>query len=266
MALIDNLISYYKFDENAANTTVADAHGSNTGTSSTNTSNLYDAAGVINSAFDFVRANSEYVEITNDASLNTDNLTINWWMKLDSMGANGADRAMGKENVQWLQLVNLGSEYYFEIRLAASPGTARTVTNATGWETGVWHMHTITYDGTDLKYYIDGGNVQSNAYSGAIKTSTANIFLGSHRAGNGWIDGKMDEVGIWSEALTSGEIIELYNSGSGLAYPFTTGTNMQVNIGDAWKSVDAVKINIGDVWKVVEGMQVNIGDVWKTIF
>ena len=45
-----------------------------------------------------------------------------------------------------------------------------------------------------------------------------------------------------------------------------TGTNAQINIGDAWKSVDAVKINIGDVWKVVEGMQVNIGDVWKTIF
>ena len=44
------------------------------------------------------------------------------------------------------------------------------------------------------------------------------------------------------------------------------GTNMQVNIGDVWKEVPAVKINIGDVWKDVAGAQVNIGNAWKTIF
>ncbi len=45
-----------------------------------------------------------------------------------------------------------------------------------------------------------------------------------------------------------------------------TGTNTQINIGDAWKGIAGVQINIGDVWKTVEGMQINIGDVWKTIF
>ncbi len=44
------------------------------------------------------------------------------------------------------------------------------------------------------------------------------------------------------------------------------GTNFQVNIGDAWKSVAGVQINIGDAWKSVKGAQVNIGDAWKTIF
>jgi hypothetical protein len=49
-------------------------------------------------------------------------------------------------------------------------------------------------------------------------------------------------------------------------YTEVTGTNAQINIGDAWKSVDAMKINIGDAWKDVAGAQINIGDVWKTIF
>ena len=44
------------------------------------------------------------------------------------------------------------------------------------------------------------------------------------------------------------------------------GTNMQINIGDAWKTVDGMQINIGDVWKNVDGAQINIGDSWKTIF
>jgi len=43
-------------------------------------------------------------------------------------------------------------------------------------------------------------------------------------------------------------------------------TNMQINIGDAWKEVDSMQINIGDVWKDVTGVQQNIGDTWKTVF
>ena len=49
-------------------------------------------------------------------------------------------------------------------------------------------------------------------------------------------------------------------------YAEGTGTNTQINIGDAWKEIAGVQINIGDVWKTVEGMQINIGDAWKTIF
>lgn len=44
------------------------------------------------------------------------------------------------------------------------------------------------------------------------------------------------------------------------------GTNLQLNIGDSWKSVDALKINIGDVWKDVVAVKQNIGDVWKDVF
>lgn len=45
-----------------------------------------------------------------------------------------------------------------------------------------------------------------------------------------------------------------------------TGTNMQINISDAWKIVDGMQINIGNAWKTVDGAQINIGDSWKTIF
>ena len=44
------------------------------------------------------------------------------------------------------------------------------------------------------------------------------------------------------------------------------GTNMQINIGDVWKDVEAMQINIGDSWKAVEGVQINIGDAWKVIY
>lgn len=46
----------------------------------------------------------------------------------------------------------------------------------------------------------------------------------------------------------------------------STGTNMQVNIGDTWKEVPAVQINIGDTWKEVVSIKQNIGDTWKEVF
>ena len=45
-----------------------------------------------------------------------------------------------------------------------------------------------------------------------------------------------------------------------------SGTNAQINIGDSWKEIAAMKINIGDNWKDVAGLQINIGDTWKTVF
>jgi hypothetical protein len=45
-----------------------------------------------------------------------------------------------------------------------------------------------------------------------------------------------------------------------------SGTNMQINIGDSWKDVDALKINIGDSWKDVVAVKQNISDSWKDVF
>jgi hypothetical protein len=45
-----------------------------------------------------------------------------------------------------------------------------------------------------------------------------------------------------------------------------SGTNTQINIGDAWKTGATIKINIGDSWKSVVSVKKNIGDSWKTVF
>lgn len=65
-----------------------------------------------------------------------------------------------------------------------------------------------------------------------------------------------------------------YESTSAIAYVdhvqirvhYSVGMNIQINIGDSWKTVTEIKINIGDVWKPVTQVKINIGDSWKTIF
>lgn len=50
-------------------------------------------------------------------------------------------------------------------------------------------------------------------------------------------------------------------------YTETSGaTNMQINIGDSWKTISGSQINIGGVWKTVSKVQINIGDTWENVF
>lgn len=61
--------------------------------------------------------------------------------------------------------------------------------------------------------------------------------------------------------LTDSRLVGIY-----ALYTTAGGTGMQINIGDAWKTVDAMQINIGDAWKSVDGVQINVGDAWKAVF
>lgn len=46
-----------------------------------------------------------------------------------------------------------------------------------------------------------------------------------------------------------------------------TGTNMQIQVGGAWKPVESVQVQVDGTWKpVVAGSQILVGGVWKTIF
>jgi hypothetical protein len=46
----------------------------------------------------------------------------------------------------------------------------------------------------------------------------SNTYIGAYVGGAHFFDGKIDEVGAWSRALTSAEVTELYNGGAGKQY------------------------------------------------
>jgi len=59
---------------------------------------------------------------------------------------------------------------------------------------------------------------------------------------------------------------DMFYPGLVIDYTADEGTNLQLNISDSWKDVEAMKINIGDNWKNVSSAKINIGDVWKNVF
>ena len=87
--------------------------------------------------------------------------------------------------------------------------------------------------GTEDTHYVDS----------AISTvAMTEAWLGTRGFGGAsqYFAGTIDEVGIWSRALTSTEVTSLYNGGAGFQYPFVTAsgpanlkslnTNLKANI------------------------------------
>ena len=106
-------------------------------------------------------------------------------------------------------------------RVFGSSGSTELIEVVT-LSTGSWAMITGTWDGSNIRLYIDSTLVEGPTGRANIGqgTSSGNVF-GANTAGNQKLDGKLDEIGYWEKELVQSEITALYNGGAGLAYPLT---------------------------------------------
>ena len=90
---------------------------------------------------------------------------------------------------------------------AGHGGNYTSVTDAVSFTANKWTHVAVTYDAgtTTMKLYKDGIVVSTNA---AVAANYANetVNLASHNAGGSLINGSMDEVRIWTVALTQAQL------------------------------------------------------------
>ena len=90
-----------------------------------------------------------------------------------------------------------------------------------------WIFAAFWYDGeTFSAEWNRDGNIDTDTWRGMGTGGPRSVSIGGANWGSPvedrqWLDGLVDEVGMWSRVLTSGELDTLYNSGAGLAYPFS---------------------------------------------
>ena len=77
--------------------------------------------------------------------------------------------------------------------------------NNTGWR----HL-VVTYDGVDLKFYVNGVLVDTNNEPGYIPTSVSEYFIGYLIGFNKW-KGGIDDLRFYSRTLTPTDVQKLYN-------------------------------------------------------
>jgi len=259
MALITDLVSYWKMDEASGN--MIDANGSNDGTVDCD----YGETGKINDAYGFVSANTDKVTVP-DATLSTSDFTIAGWIKVPNFTAQMT--IFGQYDTDDGYNIIFRFETSGRLRIYQSDGGSASYAESTILSVDTWYYVSATYVTATKTLTI---LINGDAKDTDVGTNERTVDAGADATfgtlnGASWFNGIMDEFAVWSRALSEAELLELYNGGSGLAYPFTSGTNCQLNIADDWKDIKAMQINISDSWKAVEGLQINIGDSWKTIF
>ena len=159
----------------------------------------------------------DYLACPHAPSLNlTGPMTISLWIKMTAWDNGGGlcTKGAGMGGESWL-LDMAAQRFRFIRRPNASSYSA--VTSAQSAKAGAWHHVAAVADGKVLRIYVDLAETVGQAYSAKSKTNTSVVSLGSRQSGSGPFDaniaGVIDEVMIFSRALSAAEIKQLHALG-----------------------------------------------------
>lgn len=195
----------------------SDAYGSNTGTLMNGCS---FTGGKIGKAFLFDGVN-DYVNFNNDFFKPVSNFSANFWINTNnatttqtiftSVAANGY--------LGWRLFISGGVVTFRTFPINTTFNELSTSTST--YTASNWHMITIINDITNgMKIYVNGVQSASNTIKQAISWGSTTINKLGQNYDNGTVfNGKIDAMTLWTKALTSTEVTNLYNSGNGKQYP-----------------------------------------------
>jgi hypothetical protein len=82
-----------------------------------------------------------------------------------------------------------------------------------------WNHVLVSYNGAGaVSFYINGVFDSTKSASFVNSVSSNIIRIGAYQGGLLYFNGVIDELGVWSRALTATEVTELYNAGAGKQY------------------------------------------------
>jgi hypothetical protein len=217
--LLTDLVAYWKLDETSG--TRADATGNGHDLADIH-NDTGSGAGIIGNGADF--STTTYGLVSLGPGIQGGDMTVSFWVNSPGMNDN-------QINI-FYQSYDLSIYYYFDGDQC--PGTSITayadagacvydgVQNAspTGW----FHIVGVRR-GNQLEIYRNGVRryfydpYHTDLLVGDLTSpGWPDQFIIGNSGGGYFVHGMMDEVGVWSRALTVDEIELLYNDGSGLAY------------------------------------------------
>lgn len=152
------------------------------------------------------------------------------WIRMDT-STRGAQRRLQYSNIlnnipyttsYDLFVTDAGERTY--VYVSNTDGSVYSVGSNTVISPNIWyHVVQTVKTGQPLKIYINGvdNTASSVTYYGTMNQhDVSSLIMGINNSR--CFPGCMDEVGIWTKALTAREVSLLYNDGVGLPYPFTS--------------------------------------------
>ncbi len=222
--LTNGLLAYYPFNGNANDVT-----GNGFDATAVAASSAVDRFGVATSAFSLAGA-YQHIELPNDAAFAPPKGSVAIWVKATSWETSdpfvdllGKDGLTGR---QWV--VQVQTDGKLRTALFTNNGE-HTVVSAMALSTDRWHHIVMTWDGEKQVGYIDGIKASSLATTGIISSGPQPVRVGGNPHFGTSLNGSVDDVRIYSRALTESEVKALHEYESGCTPHQAKATPLIVN-------------------------------------
>jgi hypothetical protein len=204
-----NLVAHWKLDE-AVGTVALDSSGY--GNHGILIGDPCWVTGRVSGAILF-DGDGDYVYCSNSPSFDiTNQITVAAWVNITTVPVHWASIAT-KGDSAW-RISTFEGQRKFHFALTGPPDYAR-VDGSTEVSAGEWHHVVGTYDGANIRLYVDGVEDPNSpqSYSGLISTNNYNVCIGenSEMPGRYW-NGHIDDVRIYNRALSAEEVRTLFDS------------------------------------------------------
>lgn len=195
------------------------------------TGNIDSTNGVVGLAAVFVKTNSQrLVKADNSTLKGFTSQTLACWVNMKTVPSSGVyPTLMAKykaaSGLKEYELYFDGDLHRFVYLVGTNSLTGQAYVAANNFglpSQDAWYFVCAWYDGANLNISVNNGTADSSANPNGIYSSTNPFCLGSDASflAAGFLNGWIDEAGVWNRALTAAERTQLYNSGKGTHFPW----------------------------------------------
>lgn len=198
------LIGWWRFDEESGSI-ARDSSGQGNNGSLNEMDNTNWTMGVVGTALQFDGGTGEHVSVPHSASLSpTSAVTVLGWAKPITYGSGAAtfvEKAYGTSYILYLESSLQGMIFNVNGIDCLSDSTIIALS--------AWQHIAATYDGTIVRFYVDGIEKGTCDNVGSVGTDSSDVKIGNDDTLTTAFDGHLDDVRIYNRALSRNEILQI---------------------------------------------------------
>lgn len=177
---------------------------------------IADRNGFESSAYDFDGSN-DYIGIGNNIFNGLTQFSVSAWINPDSIPSNGSPNGHGlsegyiihkagaADDIFGLTVTTGGTAFYIDT------GVDRTLIGSAP-SLNEWTHIVAVYDGSSMQIYMNGQLDASQGASGTLIGNTNTVEIGARTNQNLYFNGRIDDVIVYTQSLTTEQVNTLYNS------------------------------------------------------
>jgi hypothetical protein len=104
-----------------------------------------------------------------------------------------------------------GTGTSFDVSIGSS-SVYYAAASAYSFSTNTWYLLTLTYDGTNLKGYVNTSLISSSSPGAVINYTVNPVQIGAMNSSNEYLNGYVSDAMIYNRALSSDEVSQNFNA------------------------------------------------------